>query len=125
MPRQAFGESQYFGGTSGSRISASEQEDPLPSLGHSEVLSVQAPPGPQIPEFRQPSNDGVEVAASVGGTKAGDVLDQNPAGKQLADDAMELEPEPRTFAIKARTTSRNAEILARSLTGTRRRSSPP
>jgi hypothetical protein len=124
MPRHAFGESQYFGGTSGSRISASEQVDPLPSLGQAEVLRVRAPPGPHIPESRQPSKDGGKVPSSVRGTKARDVFDKDPGGSKLSDDASELEPEPRTCAIKARTASRNAEILAQ-LTGTRRRSSLP
>jgi hypothetical protein len=112
MPRHAFGESQYFCGTSGSRISASEHEDPAPSLGHSEVLAVKNPPGPHIPEFRQPSNDEGKVPSSVRGTKARDVLDKNPGGSELSDDATELEPESRTCAIKPRTASRNAEILA-------------
>jgi hypothetical protein len=67
MPRHAFGESKYFCGTSGSRISASEQEDPLPSLGHSEVLAVESPPGPHIPEFCQPSKDDGKVGPSVAG----------------------------------------------------------
>jgi hypothetical protein len=67
MPRHAFGDSQYFGGTSGSRISASEQEDPAPSLGDSEVLRVKNPPGPHIPELRQPSKDDGEVGSSVAG----------------------------------------------------------
>lgn len=112
MPRQALGESQYFGGTSGSRISASEQEDPSPSLDHSEVLRVKNPPGPHIPEVRQPSKDDAEVGSSVAGKQARDVLDKNPGGAEFSDDAMELEPEPAACAIKPRTTARNAEILA-------------
>jgi hypothetical protein len=113
MPRQALGESEYFGGTCGSSTSDSEHEQSLPSLGHSEVLRVQAPPGPHIPEFRQPAKDDGKVPSSNGGQKTGDVLDQNPAGQELANDAMELVPEPRTCPLKARTASRNAEILAR------------
>ena len=112
MPRHAFGERKYFGGTSGSRISASEQEDALSSLGQSEVLRVQAPPSPHITEFHQPAKDDGKVPSSLRGTKARDVLDENPGGSELADDTMVLEPGSRTLAIKARTLARNTEILA-------------
>jgi hypothetical protein len=43
----------------------SDNEDATPSLGHSEVLSVQDSVGPPIPEFRQAPEEGSKVPSSV------------------------------------------------------------
>jgi hypothetical protein len=52
IPAQAVGLKKYFGGTSVSKTR--DNEHAAPSLGDSEVLSVQHSPGRQIPELRQP-----------------------------------------------------------------------
>jgi len=59
------------------------------------------------------SRSGSATNAATSRQKPRDVLDENPTGSALSDDAMELVPEPTTLAVKARTAARNAEILAR------------
>jgi hypothetical protein len=70
MPAAAFGLKQYLC-RSGRVSKMSDNDDATPSLGNSEVLSVQHSVGEAIPAFAQPPEDGthppaVECHASSG-----------------------------------------------------------
>jgi hypothetical protein len=60
MPLHAVGERKYFGSGFGSKMA--DKEHALPSLGQAEVLRVQHPPGPHIPDFLKPLKDDRHVA---------------------------------------------------------------
>jgi hypothetical protein len=63
MPRHAVALKKYRCGTS--LISkTSDNEHATPALGYSEVLSVQDPVGPPVPEFAQPSEEGAKRPSS-------------------------------------------------------------
>jgi hypothetical protein len=68
MPSQAFGLKKYRGRpgeVGGSKMSPSDDEHSSPSLGNSEVLSVQHSVGPPIPEVCQRPDDGAHVPSVV------------------------------------------------------------
>jgi hypothetical protein len=79
MPRQAVALKKYRRGTS-PVSKMSDNEDATPSLGYSEVLSVQDSVGEPIPEFPQPSEEGSKRPSAVDRQDAGDVLPHHPCG---------------------------------------------
>ena len=111
IPAAALGLKENFGGTSDCRTA--DNEHTAASLGHSEELSVKHPVGPPIPEFFQPSKDDGHICSAVRGKKARDVLDENPTGSDLSDDAMELVPEARPLTSEASSATGHGEVLAR------------
>jgi hypothetical protein len=56
----------------------SDNEDAAPSLGYSEILSVQNSVGDPIPEFDQHPEEGSKRASVVDRQDAGDVLPHQP-----------------------------------------------
>jgi hypothetical protein len=55
-----------------------DNEDSTASLGNSEVLSVQDPEGPPIPEFAQRPEEGSKIPSSVRRQDTGDVFPDQP-----------------------------------------------
>ena len=81
-------------------------------MGNTEVLAVKHAVGPPIPEFPQGTEDEREILASVAGKQTIDVLDKNPAGSELANDAMELPPQSGLLSSQSATASRHADVGA-------------
>jgi hypothetical protein len=90
----------------------SDNEEAVASLGDAEVLRVKAPKDPPIPALPQRPEDGSKIPPAVGRQKAADVLENHPAGTQLASDAKELPEQPASLSTQARTASSHAEVLA-------------
>src|SRR5690606_9972158 len=65
IPAAAFVLKKYLGATSVSKTS--DNEHTAAALGHSEILSVQNPPGDAIPAFDHPANDDGKVSPAVTG----------------------------------------------------------
>lgn len=64
MPAQAFGERKYFAGAFASKIC--DNEHTPPSLGHSEILSVQSSPRDVTrPALPQLSKDAGKVPSAI------------------------------------------------------------
>jgi hypothetical protein len=110
MPLHAFGERKYFGSGFGSKMADNEHAEP--SLGQAEVLRVQAAVGPPIPELFQAPEDGSQVPSGVRRQESRHVLDENPAGSECSEDAVELPPQTAASTFKARSATRNGNILA-------------
>lgn len=111
MPRQAVALKKYRCGTS--RVSKiSDNEHTAASLWNVEVLSVQDPVGPPIPEFFQPPEEGAKCPSSVRTKDAGDVLPNHPAGPHAIKKSKKLERERTARSIHACSESGDAEILA-------------
>jgi hypothetical protein len=80
MPAAARADRKYLWGTLSSRIDASvegDDEHAPPTLGHSEVLSVENPVGPPVPEFPQSTEERPKVLASMTGEKSRNVLEED------------------------------------------------
>jgi hypothetical protein len=78
MPRQALGESEYFGCTLASKIC--DNEHAAAALGHSEPLSVQhSPCDVTRPKLCHLSKDGGEVRSLMATESADDVLPEQIA----------------------------------------------
>jgi hypothetical protein len=79
MPTAALGLKKNRSGTVSSSTSGND-EDPSPSLGHSEVSAVQHTPCEVVkPEVAQRTEDNSEISSTVGREQAGDVLKDDPA----------------------------------------------
>jgi hypothetical protein len=90
----------------------SDNEDATPSLGNSEILSVQNSIAPPIPEFPQPSKEGSKVPSAVARQDAGDVLPNAPAGAILVKNSKIDEHEVASRIIEAASEPCDAEALA-------------
>jgi hypothetical protein len=90
---------QYLEGADAS--TTADKEHAAASLGDAEVARVKHPPGNAVPELNQRSQDRREVPPLVGREEAGDVLQQNPARTYGANDAGEVEEQPRAGSGEA------------------------
>jgi hypothetical protein len=99
IPAAARGLKQYLEGADAS--TTADKEHAAASLGDAEVARVKHPPGNAVPELNQRSQDRREVPPLVGRLEAGDVLQQNPARTYGANDAGEVEEQPRAGSGEA------------------------
>jgi hypothetical protein len=112
IPAQARALKKYRCGTLPESSSASDNEDTLPSLGQSEVLSVQHSVGEPVPELSQPSEEGSQCPSLVRLQDTRDVLPNHPAGPRSVNKAKKLERQRATLTSQARSKSGDAEVLA-------------
>jgi hypothetical protein len=111
MPRQALALKKYRCGT-GPSSSTSDNEHATAPLWNSEVLSIQHPVGPPIPELAQPSKEGREIPSSVTGKDSGHVLPNQPAGAISCNDRKVGEGEVPAWVSQAFAKARDTEGLA-------------
>ncbi len=116
IPAHALALKKYRRGTS-PVSKMSDNEDATATLGHSEELSVQHPPGATIPEVRQRREDGAKVPASVRGQNSGNVFPDNPTGPKAASKPAKFEGQVATRVIQAASSSSNRERHARGTHG--------
>jgi hypothetical protein len=89
-PAHAFGLKKYFGGIwSGGNKTSSNDEDTPPSLGNSEVLRVEDPPSPHVPEFSHAPEDCLPIFAFVDREEPRDVFEKEPRRLLFADEVEE------------------------------------
>src|SRR4051794_24334293 len=79
----------------------SDNEDATASLGDSEVLSVQDPVGPPVPEFPQRPEEGSKVPSSVRRQDAGDVLPDDPARAEASSQSEILQGQFATVVVQS------------------------
>jgi hypothetical protein len=91
----------------------SDNEHAAPSLGDSEVSTVQHSVGEPIPEFSQRPEEGAKVSPSIGRQDAGHVFPDEPRWTTLAKDFSESEGKLATRVSHAFAFSVNAKTLAR------------
>jgi hypothetical protein len=89
-----------------------DNEHTLPSLGQSEVLSVQHSVGEPIPELAQPPEEGAKGPSSVRRQHTGDILPNQPAGTQSLSQPEILEHECTTLVVQSASESSARERLA-------------
>jgi hypothetical protein len=80
---------------------------------HSDVLSVQHPPGDAIPEFLKPPDEGSESPSAVGRQRTGDVFPADPSGTSEGGQFDKGERKASSRVAKAATESSDGEGLAR------------
>ena len=112
IPAHAFGLKEYRSGTARLGSSTSDNEHALPSLGQSEVLSVQHPVGEPIPEFCQRPEEGSQRPSSVRRQDTGDVFPDHPARAKYADQSAEVQREGATVAFDSGAEAGDGEVLA-------------
>src|ERR1700761_3615264 len=95
----------------------SDNEDAAPSLGYSEILSVQNSVGDPIPEFDQHPEEGSKGPSAVDRQDAGDVLPHQPYGPESASKSSKLDGEVATRVIQSRSLTGDGERLARCSSG--------
>jgi len=78
-----------------------DQEDSTASLGRAEVVPVHDSVGPPIPAVPQRTRDSEPVSAFVTGENPFGILDDDPLGSGLVDEAGDLEEEPGPVAVEA------------------------
>ena len=113
MPEQAFALKKYRCGTA-PVTKIADNEHTLPSLGQSEVLSIQHSVGEAIPEEGQAPEEGTQSPSSVRGQDAGDVLPHHPAGPIALSDGKIATGELTTRVNHPPSESGDAEGLTRS-----------
>jgi hypothetical protein len=113
------GVKEYRGGTSPVASRMSDNEDTPASLRdspskafHSDMLSVQHPPGNTIPAVCQEPEEGAKVPSAAAGQNTGDVLPDHPAGAQVASQAAKVDGQIAARVIQAKTSARDREALA-------------
>src|SRR5208282_762673 len=90
----------------------SDNEDPAPSLGNSEMLSVQHSVGEPVPEFPQRPEDGAKGSPAVVRQDTGDVFPENPLGFLDASNSEKVEGQDATRIIQPKPLSSLGEGLA-------------
>ena len=91
----------------------SDNEDATPSLGYSEMLSIQNSVGDPIPELDQHSEEGSKRPSPVNRQDTGHVLPHQPSGPQSTSKSSKLNREVATRIIQSRSLSGDGERLAR------------
>ena len=115
IPAAARADSENRGGAVGVRMSSTtegENEHPSSSLGHSEVLSVENPVGPPVPEFPQATEERPKVAAGIAGEESRNVLEEDGGRSVSLHKVEEGEGEAGPGAGESSPLSCDAEILA-------------
>jgi hypothetical protein len=112
MPAQAFGLKKNRGGNVPTSKTC-DNEDATTALGYSEVLSVQDPVGPPIPELFQLPQEGTEVPSSVRRQDARDILPDDPAGTEFVSESKKGEGEVASGVGESFAETGDGEGLAR------------
>jgi hypothetical protein len=113
MPSHAFAESEYFGATLNSKISASEHaEYPSASLGDAEELSVKNSPPADIPDPLQLNEDSGEISSAVAGKQSRNILPNDIARLEFIYDPRHLVEETGPPARESGPLAGNAQVLA-------------
>jgi len=94
MPAAALGLKEYLSRCSPGGSKMSDNDDSTAPLGDSEALSVQHSPGEAIPEVSQRPDDGTHVPSSMRRQEARDVLEDDPTGRELAQEPDDVPVEP-------------------------------
>lgn len=114
MPSHAFAESEYFGATLNSKISASEHaEYPSATLGDAEVLSVKNSPPADIPDPLHLHEDSGEISSAVAGKQSRNILPNDISRLEFIYDPRHLVEETGPPARESGPLAGNAQVLAR------------
>lgn len=89
-----------------------DHEQALSFVGEPELPRVENRPRQAVPEVIQGLDDALEVAPVIDPQEARDVLDDDPRGEALRDNALELPPEPRTWPPEPAILAGAADVLA-------------
>jgi hypothetical protein len=113
IPEHAFALKKYRCGTS-PVTKMSDNEHTPSSLGdgpdkavHSDILRIENPVTPPIPELPQSSEEGTKIPSSVTRQDAGHILPENPSGAILVSDCKEGEAEISPWVSKSFAKSRD------------------
>ena len=110
IPRHAFALKKNRCGTAPvSKVS--DNEHTAASLGHSEVLSVQHPVGPPIPELAQRPEEGTKIPSLSAGQDAGDVFPDNPSRPVTPSDCKKCKHEVPSRVFESSPQTGDAERL--------------
>jgi hypothetical protein len=90
-----------------------DKEDSTTSLGHSEILSVQHPPGVPVPEVSHRPEDGSKIPSVPRGQYTGDVFPEDPPGLDRFREPEELEREVSSLIGEPSTEPDDGEGLTR------------
>ncbi len=90
----------------------SEDEDASPSLGHSEVASVESPVRHAIPEFDQATEERRHVSPAMTGEESRYVLEEDGGRSVSLHKLKEAEGEAGPFPGEAPALAGDAEVLA-------------
>ena len=112
MPAHAFGLKKNRGGSVPTSKTC-DNEDSTTALGYSEVLSVQDPVGPPIPELFQRPEEGTKIPSSVRRQDARDIFPDDPAGFELISESKKDEGEVAAWVGESFAKSGDGEGLAR------------
>lgn len=119
IPAAALGLKKNRSGTVASSTSGKD-EDPSPSLGHSEVSAVQHSPCEVVkPELGQRRENDGEIASTVRGKESGNVLNEEPPAiseKSVCDSGC-LEEKAGSLAGESGLRTRDGEVLAGEASG--------
>jgi hypothetical protein len=110
MPLAAFALKENLCGAVG--FNTCDKEHSTPSLGDSEVSSVQSSPRYAIPELLHFIEKPSKVSAAVGTEEPRDILQHKPPRSSLLHKVKEGEGEAGSLTCKACSLTCNAEILA-------------
>ena len=113
MPAQAFGLKKNRGGNVPTSKTC-DNEDATTALGYSEVLSVQDPVGPPIPELFQRPEEGTKVPSSSRRQDARDIFPDDPAGTEFVSESKKDEGEVAAGVGESFAQAGDGEGLARS-----------
>ena len=111
IPAHALALKKYRRGTS-PVSKTSDNEDATAALGNSEELSVKNSVRDPIPEFPQDPEDGSKRPPSIDRQQAGDVLEDNPSGKNSANNSKAFKRDVATRVIHPRPESCDGKGLA-------------
>jgi hypothetical protein len=110
MPLAAFALKENLTGAVG--FKTCDKEHSTPSLGDSEVSSVQSSPRYAIPELLHFVEKPSEVSAAVGTEEARDILQHEPPRSSLLHKVKEGEGKAGSLPCESSSLSCNAEVLA-------------
>jgi hypothetical protein len=110
MPLAAFALKENLAGAVG--FKTCDKEHSTPSLGDSEVSSVQSSPRNAIPELLHFIEKPSEVSALVGTEESRDIFQHEPPRSSLLHKVKEGKGKAGSLAGKACSLSCNAEVLA-------------
>jgi hypothetical protein len=111
IPRHAFAESEYRLGASDSRTR--DNEHSTPSLGHSEISTVQNSPRDlrTIPAFAHFTEDGCEVESSIAREQSWDILENEDGGPKSSNNPHCIMEETAPISCESSALARDRKIL--------------